>query len=296
MAPAEDEKEVSYTIGFAKADLEGLHAPSDLVSAVDQSWEAGAEVTRYGRRWTLSRVLESDEQGVYGKIGFVKAGQLETLSFDRKQFDFVRGEAQSGVVVPFLISSDLVVSYQLIGSLVKENTFINALEDLLNQNMKALFAWRVSPLTFEITYEDWRQSVAHVTRFDLRLEQPNPHYHGDQIAEDLVEGLRTEYTRLTGVARDETVGIETNSTAFRQALDHVLRNYGKATLVGVDSDGAQSVFVKLRDAVSRISARVRVSAPGGPEVPRYALRAARSKLPFSAQTASPRAEDSTADS
>jgi hypothetical protein len=282
---AEGEKEVSYTVGFAKAQLDGLFAAEDLQSAVKQSWKAGAEVTRYGRHWTLSRVLASDKDGVYGKIGFVNANQLDTLSFDKIELDFVRGQAPSGVVVPFFISHDMVVSYQLIAGIVRINTFINALEELLNAGSQGLFKWNIAPLTLEISYEEWRQSVARVTRFDLRLERPNPHYHGDAIAETLVEGLRVEYLRLSGVPYDETAGIDTDSDVFRQALDHVLRDYGSATLTGVDSQGAQSVFVKVRDAVSRLSARVRVIAAGGPEVPEHALRDARLKLPPSATPA-----------
>lgn len=282
MTSTEDETEVSYTIGFAKAELEGLFADS-FERAIRGSWVPGAEVTRYGRQWTLSKMLSFDKSAVYGKIGFVDTDQLDTLFFDRDKFDFVRGQAPSGIVVPFIISRDFLVSYQLIGETVKESTFINALEALLNAGNSQFYSWDIKPLTFEVSYEAWRENVETVTRFELRLERPNPNYHGDKIAEDLVEGLMAEYVRLSGVARDEANGIDTDSDIFQQALDHVLRNYGNAKLVGVDSQGDQSVFLKMRNAVSRLSTKVRVSVPGGgPEVPEEALRAAREKLPVSA--------------
>lgn len=146
-------------------------------------------------------------------IGFVNANQFDTLAFDRDKLEFVRGQAPSGLVVPFLIAHDMVVSYQLISGIVRDNSFIGALEGLLNAGIRKLFSWSISPVTFKISYEDWRESVVRITRFDMRLERPNPHYHGDRIVEDLVEGLKAEYGSVQAGARPRT-------TRVRQHLPH----------------------------------------------------------------------------
>ncbi|WP_142271008.1 hypothetical protein [Mycobacterium sp. AT1] len=282
----------SFTIGFAQAAFDGLYAPTEFDDALRKSWRAGTEITRYGRHWTLSKMLSEDNGGYYGKIGFVNSDQLETLAFDQETLDFVRGQAPSGVVVPFVIAQDGLISYQLISGIVRDNSFIGALEALLNAGANVPYTWTITPVAFPINYNEWRKSVDRVSRFDIKLERPNPHYHGDVIAEQLVEELRTEYVRLSGVERNSETGVDTDSDVFRQALDHVLRNYGEATLTGVDSEGARSVFVKVRNAASRLSARVRVSATTeGPEVPEQALRAARASLPV-AVTTSKTAEES----
>lgn len=276
-----DDRTSSYVIGFAQITLEGLDPPATVAKAVDDSWVPGRKTTMYKRRWSLSRILSTTPDSWFGKIGFVNSKDVDTLFFDGEENDFVRGQAQSGVVVPFVIFARGIVAYQLIPGVVREQTFIKAISELLNTGNPQLYEWVLTPLTQETEFETWSDAVERVTRFDFRLERPNPHYHGDVIAEELIEGLQAEYVRLSG---SEVIGegIDTTSDAFQQSLDHVLRNYGKVSLTGVDADGSESLWVKLKGFTSRIPARVRFKAAGSVEVSEDALRGAIKELPHAA--------------
>ncbi|WP_032380062.1 hypothetical protein [Rhodococcoides fascians] len=285
-----DSKQVLYILGFARVSFEGLDEPESIGSAVKNCWVAGRQVELYKRRWTLSRILDEDDQGWHGRMGFVNSNEVDTLFFDAEDNDFVRGQAPSGVVVPFYLRRDGLITYQLISGLVREPTFIRAFSDLLSLDGTQAYRWRLDPFVQDVEYEDWRKSTTRVSRFDFRLERPNPSYHDDKIVEDLVEGMSAEYVRLTG-AEASADGVDTSSDVFEQALDHVLRDYGKATLTGVDDDGNESVWTKAKRVVARIPARVKLLGQGGPEASLDKLKSGIDVLPQTSTVAPLEPED-----
>lgn len=261
----------TYTIGYARAHLEGLFAGVGIAQAIDECWKPGLTITRYGRRWFLSRVLESGSNYRIGRIGFVNERDQTTLFFDEDAMDFRRGVAPSGAVVPFgMMTTDGTIAYQLRTGVVREPTFTGALRTLLGEARKE-YIWEIGSLAEATTYDDWLPRVERVTSFDLRLERPNPHYHGDEIAEQIIERLKLEYARLTGVERPGE-GVDVRADLFIQALDHVLRDYGRASLRALDRQGAESVWVKLKGHVGSVVARRRREAVGNDDAPPDVIR------------------------
>ncbi|WP_154606762.1 hypothetical protein [Rhodococcus sp. AQ5-07] len=139
------------------------------------------------------------------------------------------------------------------------------------------FDWILTPLAYETNYENWFQSVERVIRFDFTLDRPNPHYGDDYLIEQLVEQTHVEHLRLAGSAPSDE-GVNTESEPFRQALDHVARNYGRATLTGVDENNDETVWTKFKGVASRTLARVRTRGPG-PQASADELMGAISNIP-----------------
>lgn len=272
----------SYTIGFARVSVEGLFAGNGLEAALDTSWRPGKSVVRYGRQWKLSRELSATPGTRIGRIGFVNERELSTLFYDEKANDFARGVAQSGVVVPFGIStSDGTVAYQLRSGIVRETTFTGALQALLNAD-SGEYLWRVDPLAESTPYEDWIARISRVTNFDVRLERPNPHYYGNDLAEQIIEEIRLEFARLSGTERPGE-GVDTNADPFRQAMDHVLRDYGRASLRALDPQGEESVWVKARGRLGSVLIRRKRQAVGPEDAPLDIIRDAVNDIPSAAE-------------
>lgn len=269
-------RETEHTIAVAQVTFEGLFAPDSVRQAVNESWTPGLNKDLYRRRWILTRILEESPQGYFGKIGFVREGEVNTLAYDEERGDFIEGQAPTGVTVPFFLSIDGRISFQLISNVVRESTFIRAFSELMNSS-DANFDWVLTPLAYEFEYDNWIQTVERVTRFDFTLDRPNPHYGDDHLIEKLVEETRVEHLRLAGVAPADGK-INTDSEPFLQALDHVIRNYGRATLTGVDDKNDETVWTKAKGIASKTLAKIRTRGPG-PQATQDELIYAVSTLP-----------------
>jgi hypothetical protein len=271
----------TYTIGYARARLEGLFS-EDLHRALFESWKPGATVTRYGRRWVLARIVEQQPDYYIGRIGFVNERELTTLFYDEESQDFKRGIAPSGVVIPFgVLTATGAIAYQLRSGLVRESTFTGALQALLSSS-GTQYIWDITSLAETVGYNEWRARVERVMSFDLRLERPNPHYHGDEIAERLIEDIRLQYARLSG-AEQPGEGVDVDSDLFTQALDHVLRDYGRASLRALDRQGDETVWVKLKGRIGNVIAQRRIPAIGGEEAPSDVIKSALYEAPRHAE-------------
>lgn len=265
----EGAEERTYRVGLGIVALEGLFQ-SDLGTALNASWTTGATVTRYRRKWTLSRIHEQTPDTITGQIGFVSENEVTTLFFDHEKGDFVRSGAPTGVLVPFAIRlSDGLVAYQLRPGVVREESFTGALAELLNSTSNE-YQWSVETATETLTWDEWQGTVDRVTAFAFRLEKPNPHYEDDWRVEDIIEDLRLEYARLTGKALDDQ-GVDTESDLFQQALDHVLRNYGRASIEGMTAEGREGIWIKIKNMAASVITRLTVRARGEDEIPQEEL-------------------------
>lgn len=254
-----------YRVGLGVLSLDGLFQ-DDLREALRASWVAGATVTRYRRRWNLSRVHQESDEVMVGRIGFVGESEVSTVFFDYDVGDFVREGVPSGVLVPFAIRlSDGLVAYQLRPGMVREESFAGAFAALLN-SVANEYVWSVETAVENRSWESWREEVSAVTAFNFRLDRPNPHYADDARVESIIEDIRLEYARLAGKARDAE-GVNTEEDLFRQAVDHVLRNYGRAAVDGVTPDGRESTWVKVKGLAASVVERLTVTVPGGDEIP-----------------------------
>lgn len=261
--------ERTYRVGLGVVKLDGLFQ-SELREALRASWIAGATVTRYRRRWNLSRVHQETDEVMVGRIGFVGESEVSTVFFDYDAGDFVREGVPSGVLVPFAIRlSDGLVAYQLRPGIVREESFAGAFAALLNSAANE-YVWSVETAVENQSWESWRADVSAVTAFNFRLDRPNPHYADDDEVESIIEDIRLEYARLAGKAR-EGEGINTDDDLFRQAVDHILRNYGRAAVDGVTRDGRESTWVKVKGLAASVVARLTATAQGGDEIPEEEL-------------------------
>ena len=249
----------------------------DFCSALEQSWVAGSKVTRYSRTWRLSKSTKHKDDLWFGHIGFVKTDELSTLDWDNEAKDFVRGEASSGVIVPFLINNDhRIVSFQLFPGKVRPITVTRNLEALLNS--AGTYSWSIKPVALPSTLDEWLTSVDGVSTLNVLLKYPNPDWTGRDKLKVLVEGLKAELVRVKATAA-EGDAINLDSGWFKQAMDHVRQGYGKADLKGLDSKtGTESRYVETSEggavqAIDRIAAK-----DDALEVTEDDLRGAQKKL------------------
>ena len=197
-----------------------------------ESWVAGAEVTRFGRTWKLSRPMIAGRALWGGHLGYVREGDVSTLDWDDVEMDFVRGEAASGVVVPFLIDGNRrLVTFQLFAGKVRKNTVTGNLQALLNANER--YRWVIEPVIGGISYDNWRRQMSGITKLDLVLEKPNPNWTGREEVEALVEGLECEKIKMTVAAKKDST-LNDRSTWFQQMMLHIRQGYGRAKLLGLD--------------------------------------------------------------
>lgn len=250
--PDTDVKTRTYQLSLARIAIQGMFEITQ--KTLGDSWIPGATANRYGREWRLSRPEVEDEQWI-GRIGFVRPDEVTTLEWDDEAEDFVEGDASGGVVVPFVVDlQDEVVAYQLRSNLVRPNTFTGALEALLNKG--PAYKWHVHPLIVSRSFNAWKSDIERVTSFRLSLIPPNPNWVGRELVQGIVEDLEAQLLTLSGSGED----IDTESDLFRQALDHVLQEYGQATVHGVDASGLDSTWRTMKDIGGVVTPTMRVEA------------------------------------
>jgi hypothetical protein len=261
----------TYHIGFATIQSEGLFEDESLEEMIRESWVPGATITRYGRTWHLTQMHSASRGLLSGEIGFVSGAQVSSVFFDQKTQEFVSNDVSTGTRVPFVIETNSgAVAYQLYPGLVRENSFTGALEELFNT--RSIYALTVRSSTEVMTWSEWKRRVEKITAFEIRLDRPNPHYDDDQLIEDAIEGIRLEYLRLSGKALDE--GVDPEADLFQQSMDHVLREYGRAAIHGVTTEGETSTWVKVKHYAGSILAQMTIKAQGNPAIDEQELVAA----------------------
>ncbi len=250
-----------FRVSHAEMRQEGLWqygTLQDFRSALETSWVAGTQVTRYTRTWILARRTEEDGL-LTGELGFVNEGELATVAFDNLEQVFLKGEASSGVVVPFVVDiASRIVTFPLIPGAVRPKTVTGNLEALLNA--EGTFRWHIVPVSYPMNFGEWEKSVISVRSLSARLTYPNPNWTGRADLESIMDGFRAEVVQIVASAgRDGS--LDTESSWFKQAMDHARLGYGRATVSGTDRiTGTESKLILTErggvvPAISRISAR-----------------------------------------
>lgn len=178
----------TYKVAFANVELRGMFGAAAGVyrQALLADWQPGARTTRYNRTWRISAPHPHSEDVLTGRIGFVSEDELDTLEWNEGQQDFVRGQASGGIVIPFAVHAPRrLVAFQLVTGQVRPTSFTGAFESLLNES-RSPYLWSVQQLVEQADYRAWAASVERVTYFSFRIEKPNPHYHDNDVAEQLL--------------------------------------------------------------------------------------------------------------
>jgi hypothetical protein len=242
-----------FRISHARVELDGWTGSNEdfYENALSESWGTwrGGH-TFHANLEAFGATCPGTRASGLGHIGFVREGDLTTLEWDDSTKEFIRDEASSGVVVPFVIHPEHhLVSFQLMPGAVRQTTFTSNVQALLN--LQGAFRWIVTPIALRRTYREWRDTVSRVSAVNLLLTYPNPNWTGREKLEDLVEGLEAEVVRIKARAKDDDGGINTDSDWFAEAMDHIRRGYGRADLEGPDNTtGSLSRFTETIDGGS----------------------------------------------
>ncbi|MFN8223400.1 MAG: hypothetical protein U0R50_09180 [Gaiellales bacterium] len=216
--------------------------------ALRSALKPGAAIERYGREWRMARWNE--EKGFFnGRIGYERVGERTTL-WDDSVNDFKATRIREGTTSPFAIDPERgVVAFQLRPGRINPHSFTGALRALLNASGDEE-GWSVEPYVREVGFEQWVETVDRVTRLEIRLDRPNPHYHGLDEIEELIEGTRSRSARIILEADPANLdGIDINDQFIVQAIEHA-HEYGKITAQGASGQGgATQVEPKWRSDV-----------------------------------------------
>ena len=239
----------TFRVAHARVDLKGIWGAGgddQFRAALEQSWVAGEEVSRYGRTWRISRHVEMGQGFWSGHIGYVEGDAFSTLAWNEETKEFDRGEASGGVVIPFVVNlPQRMVSFQYATRDVKLHTVTGNLQALLNK--ESMYDWEVAPLSLKRTFEDWHSSVISIATLSALLREPNPNWEDREKIADLLNSLEAKSVRLSAQAR-EGASIDRNSNWFIQMFDHIRRGNGQAVMTGTSREsGALSKFTQTAE-------------------------------------------------
>jgi hypothetical protein len=194
-----------------------------------------------------------------GRIGYERAGDLAEL-WDPSVNDFRETRLKEGLTSPFALDLEKFrVVFQLRAGRIQPTSFTGAFRSLLNEAVgKAV--WRVTHDVVGETLDEWIETVRHVDRLEIRLERPNPDYHGRDAIERLIEGTRAEMAKIILDASDEEIrGLNLDDDFVRQAIEHG-QAYGKIKAVATVQVQQRSREVQWRSEVEGSPKEARVEA------------------------------------
>lgn len=250
-------------IAFAEIEPQTLHG--HLPESVRLGLTTGSRVRHQRREWILGAMSEQDEF-LFGKLGFEHL--TRGSRFDDRTGDFVNEPQDDGNYSVFGISLEsLRVVFQTRGSEISPQSFSGALQALLNANSQTE-RWRVRRYRSEVTYKAWIGRVERLDHVRIKVERPNPHYHGNDQVEAIVEGLRAEVAQLSAKADpDDPLGLDKDADLLNQLVAHG-EDYGEVNADGVGADGQKTVF-RSGSAAEEITVELDQAAG---EVPQEELR------------------------
>jgi hypothetical protein len=207
-------------VAFARIELVQVgELTYDPAEALLQSFVPGTQVVRYDREWRMGRV-ERDGRWVSGRIGYQMSGSAVEL-WDDDAGDFRRSILPTGNTSPFVVDlEELRIAFQLRAGFIKPNTFTGNFRALLEEATNA-YRWRIEHDVDSISWEEWRKRVSRITEVSVKLERPNPNYHGRNRVRNLIEGAGAKIVRLVYRAdpnADE--GLKVDAGLLAEALDH----------------------------------------------------------------------------
>lgn len=222
-------------VAFARIEAQTL-PPNDeqeTVAALFEALTPGTQAERYGRAWRMGQT-RPEGKSLVGRIGFQGAGVTEL--WNEEVNDFEEALLDEGTTSPFAIDPrDLRVVFQVRAGLIRARSFTGALQALMNES-SPFARWRVTEETEEADWNAWLESVDRVTTLRVKLERPNPNYHGRSRVEGIVEGANARMAELVLKASDEALdGIDVNDVLIAEAIEHAGSD-GSWSAVGEQGD------------------------------------------------------------
>lgn len=206
------------------------HLPDQLREAL----KPGQSVQHYQRTWILGQTTESDGV-IFGRLGFERASS--GTRFDRETRDFVTERRADGTYSVFGIAvAEMRVAFQTHGQTIKPQSFVGALQALLNESSPTE-RWRVEREYTPQTWQTWLADVERIDKIKVRVRRPNPDYQGRSKVEGLLEGLNAEVAELQAKAdADDPQGIDPRDDLLTQLIGHA-ESYGAVDARGEDAAG-----------------------------------------------------------
>ncbi|GAB3151969.1 hypothetical protein GCM10027290_41980 [Micromonospora sonneratiae] len=230
---------------------------------------------RYGRVWRMSKI-EEGSGCLHGRLGFERAADQNL--WDEAEQDFRRTAVQNGFVSPFVIRlTDLAVVFQPRKQELRVASFVGALRSILRtRNANPAEVWDVESLTGQVSFEDWRRTIEHVTHFRYRIDLGTQQSPPAMELTRLVAATQPDVTTLDLRAKD---GIDSDSPLVREILRHAGDGFGDVRAVGRCA-GAVSAERVWESALGGEVTVTEVSAdPTTGEVSRASLLAQLSAIP-----------------
>jgi hypothetical protein len=226
--------------------IEALTLGGFDVAALRNALQPGTEREHNQRLWRMGAVSDLDGY-ITGAIGFQRT--LRGGDWDEETKTFVRVEREDQLWSPFAIeTATMRVAFQTHGNEIRPQSFLSAFQALL-EKASPTERWRVHHETTTETFQEWLGRVERVERIHVRVERPNPNYHGRDRVEEVVEGLNAKTAELTARADPEDPqGLDTDGELLRQLVDHADARYGSYDAAGTATDGARMEWHSTRRA------------------------------------------------
>jgi hypothetical protein len=173
---------------------------------------------------------------ITGKLGF--ESHAPGSRFDDELGDFVLADRETGTYSGFAVSLEhMRVAFQTRGNVIKPQSFAGALQTLLNENTPTE-RWRVEREHSDLSWTEWLKRVQRIDRVRVKVERPNPNYHGRKRVEGLIEGLNAEVAEVAAKADSkDPQGLDPNDGLLDELIGHAER-YGSVDAQGDDAGGA----------------------------------------------------------
>jgi hypothetical protein len=215
-------------------------------------------VTRYGREWRMGQWTRSSSV-LLGRIGFQAAGDVAEL-WDHNLNDFRPQRLVTGTTAPFAINTrSLRLAFQIRPGLIERGSFVGALRTLMNESY-GRDRWRVESDFHHVEWKSWVQQTSRITRLEIRLERPNPNYHGREHVEELIESVEADLLKLTFEARpDDPDGLNLSDEVIMEMIDHAAEHGSWRASGEIERDG-ETRKAQWRSDVEGVAPELRTEA------------------------------------
>jgi hypothetical protein len=194
---------------------------------------------------------------IVGRIGYQAAGEVTEL-WDEALNDFRPQQLMTGSTAPFAINvKTLRLAFQIRPQTIVRGSFVGALQGLMNEAAD-FDHWRVSADFWGVPWEEWVDDVERVTRLEVRLERPNPNYHGRADVERLVEDVGAELVRISYEAPDDG-SLNIDDDVVLEIIDHA-SDYGSWRATGEVLEEGETRPVQWRSDQEGVAPERRVEA------------------------------------
>ena len=222
-----------------------------------------AEVTRYRRKWRVSKPEHLDDAHLAGRFGFVQEAAAQETTYDETLQDFVttEGRTSEGSFSNFVVDTTTeIVAFEERLPDIQAGSFVN--------NFRALITGpdivRIELLLDPASFPAWTASLDRLTEVRAVVKDPNPGWNEDAGAiRELVEDAGAEEADIK-VKAPEGGSLEASAAWIAATISQVAE-HGQGSVLAIGVRGEDKV--RWRSGESRRTATMPeevASAPRGP--------------------------------